>query len=211
MVSLKLFQCDVDGYATLCGKSLTEASRQGKFKTLKKLTVVRTELDDAHLIQILQGTENLEHIDLFDTRQRGYVGKSIVEFASHSLRYLRFPSGTSWNHHEVELVLDNCRTLQTISIERSMWPHDLMRSLLFQRKWCNIKRIVLTVDIDYEQYAFEEYGRVFDDDYVLPLVKDMAATKKPGPILCLCETPVKEDTKIMLKRLNIVLCSCRSS
>ena len=133
VVSLKLFQCDIDGYATLCGKSLTEASRQGKFKTLKKLTVVRTELDDAHLIQILQGTENLEHIDLFDTRQRGYVGKSIVEFSSHSLRYLRFPSGTHWNRHEVELVLDNCRSLETISIERSMWPHDLMRSLLYSK------------------------------------------------------------------------------
>lgn len=67
VVSLKLFQCDLDGYATLCGKSLTEASQQGKFKTLKKLTVVRTELHDGHLIQILQGTENLEHIDLLDT------------------------------------------------------------------------------------------------------------------------------------------------
>lgn len=138
------------------------------------------------------------------------MGKSIVEFASHSLRYLQFPSGTYWNRDEVELVLDNCRTLETISIERSAWPHDLMRSLLHQRKWCNIRRIVLTVDTDYQQYVLEEYDRVFDDDYVLPLVKDMAATKKPGPILCLCETPVKEDTKMMFERLNIVLCSCRS-
>ena len=113
------------------------------------------------------------------------MGKSIVEFASHSLRYLRFPSETYWNRDDVELVLDNCRTLETISIERSVWPHDLMRSLLHQRKWCNIRRIVLTVDTDYKQYVFEEYGRVFDNDYVLPLVKDMAATKKPRPILSL--------------------------
>lgn len=41
------------------------------------------------------------------------------------------------------------------------------------------------MDTDYKQYVFEEYGRVFDDDYVLPLVKDMAATKKPGPMLSL--------------------------
>lgn len=92
------------------------------------------------------------------------MGKSIVEFASHSLSYLQFRSGTYGNCDEVELVLDNCRTLETISIERSVWPHDLMRLLLHQRKWCNIRRIALTVDTDYEQYVFEEYGRVFDDD-----------------------------------------------
>ena len=38
-----------------------------------------------------------------------------------------------------------------------------MQSLLYQRKLCNIKRIFLTVDTDYEQYAFEEYSRVFDN------------------------------------------------
>ena len=108
--------------------------------------------------------ENLEYIDLFETRQRGYVGKSIVEFASHLLHYLQFPHGMYWNHDEVELVLDNCKTLETTSIERSMSRHDLMWSLLYQRKLCNIKRTFLTVDTDYEQYAFEEYGRVFDND-----------------------------------------------
>ena len=108
--------------------------------------------------------ENLEYIDLFETRQRGYVGKSIVEFASRLLHYLQFPNGMHWNRDEVELVLDNCKTLETNSIERSMSRHDLMRSLLYQRKLCNIKRIFLTVDTDYEQYAFEEYGRVFDNN-----------------------------------------------
>ena len=138
--------------------------------------------------------ENLEYIDLFETRQRGYVGRSIVEFASHLLHYLQFPNGMYWNRDEVELVLDNCKTLETISIERSMSRHNLMRSLLYQRKLCNIKRIFLTVDTDYEQYAFEEYGRVFDDEVQY----------------CLCETPVKEETKIMLKCCNIILCSCKT-
>lgn len=138
--------------------------------------------------------ENLEYIDLFETRQRGYVGRSIVEFASHLLHYLQFPNGMYWNRDEVELVLDNCKTLLTISIERSMSRHNLMRSLLYQRKLSNIKRIFLTVDTDYEQYAFEEYGRVFDDEVQY----------------CLCETPVKEETKIMLKRCNIILCSCKT-
>ena len=32
VVSLKFFQCDVDGFATLCRKSLTEASRQANSK-----------------------------------------------------------------------------------------------------------------------------------------------------------------------------------
>ena len=108
--------------------------------------------------------ENLEYIDLFETRQRGYMGKSIVEFASHLLHYLQFPHGMYWNRDEVELVLDNCKTLETTSIERSMSRHDLMWSLLYQRKLCNIKRTFLTMDTDYEQYAFEEYGRVFDND-----------------------------------------------
>ena len=138
--------------------------------------------------------ENLEYIDLFETRQRGYVGNSIVEFASHLLHYLQFPNGMYWNCDEVELVLDNCKTLETISIERSMSRQDLMRSLLYQRKLCNIKRIFLTVDTDYEQYTFEEYGRVFDDEVQY----------------CLCETPVKEETKIMLKCCNIILCSCKT-
>ena len=99
--------------------------------------------------------ENLEYIDLFETRQRGYVGNSIVEFASHLLHYLQFPNGMYWNCDELELVLDICKTLETISIERSMSRQDLMRLLLYQRKLCNIKRIFLTVDTDYEQYAFE--------------------------------------------------------
>ena len=68
-----------------------------------------------------------------------------------------------WSRDEVELVLDNCKTLETISIERSMSRRYLMQALLYQRKLCNIKRILLTVDTDYEQYAFEEYGRVFDN------------------------------------------------
>lgn len=106
--------------------------------------------------------ENLEYIDLFETRQREYVG--IVEFASHLLHYLQFPNGMYWNRDEVELVLDNCETLETIYLERSILRHDLMRSLLYQRKLSNIKRIFLTVDTDYEKHAFEEYGRVFDDD-----------------------------------------------
>ena len=49
--SLKLFQCDIDGYATLCGKSLNEASQQSKFKTLQKLTVIRTGLDNVNLFR----------------------------------------------------------------------------------------------------------------------------------------------------------------
>ena len=92
------------------------------------------------------------------------MGKSIVEFASHLLHYLQCPNGMYWKWDEDELVLDNCKTLETISIERSMSHHDLKRSLLYQRKLRNIKRIFLTVDTVYEQYAFEEYGRVFDDD-----------------------------------------------
>ena len=68
-----------------------------------------------------------------------------------------------------------------------------MRSLLYQRKLCNINRIFLTVDTDYKQYAFEEYGRVFDNDDVLPLVKDMAATKKLSPILSLGDTSERRN------------------
>ena len=51
VISLKLFQCDIDGYATLCGKSLNEASQQSKFKTLQKLTVIRTGLDNVNLFR----------------------------------------------------------------------------------------------------------------------------------------------------------------
>lgn len=51
VILLKLFQCDIDGYATLCRKSLNEESRQSKFQTLKKLTVIRTELDSVNLFR----------------------------------------------------------------------------------------------------------------------------------------------------------------
>ena len=54
------------------------------------------------------------------------MGKSIVEFASHLLHYLQFPNGMYWKWDEDELVLDNCKTLETTSIERSMSRHDLM-------------------------------------------------------------------------------------
>ena len=51
VILLKLFQCDIDGYATLCRKSLNEESQQSKFQTLKKLTVIRTELDSVNLFR----------------------------------------------------------------------------------------------------------------------------------------------------------------
>ena len=51
VILLKLFQCDINGYATLRRKSLNEESRQSKFQTLKKLTVIRTGLDNVNLFR----------------------------------------------------------------------------------------------------------------------------------------------------------------
>ena len=58
---LSFFQYECLG-SEMSGRSLLDASQNGKFKRLKYLSLIRTTLEDSVVIIILQGTECLQHL-----------------------------------------------------------------------------------------------------------------------------------------------------
>lgn len=177
VVSLRLFQCD-SPEGQLSWRSLIQASRNGKLKRLKHLSLGRTSLCDKDIIKILEGTQSLEHLDLLNTSYGEDVATNIAIFTSHSQRYLRFPDFTSyWRREKVENILDSCRNLECFSITKNIFTVSQMKSLLHQKKWRNIKKVKLHVD-------YEDPIRS-DEDYIIRLVQILGPISS-SPAVCLC-------------------------
>jgi len=83
-----------------------------------------------------------------------------------------------------------------------MFSLYLMESLLCKKKWSNIKKVILLARNDF----FDE--RKSDDYYILGAAKNIALIIS-SLVVCLCNTPVKGETKAILRNLKVNVCDCR--
>lgn len=195
--SLSFFQYECVSF-WMSGRSLLDASENGKFKRLKYLSLIRTTLEDSVLITILQGTECLQHLHFVEltTQPCDDVATTIGKCAAHSLRYFTFPE--LWMRRTVDMVLDCCINLEFISIQHSQLNVYTMRAMLHRTKCENLKKVAITVD--YER-------SVGIDDFLFRLMEDMDAAKA-SPVPCLCDTKITEHQRTLFKDLNILVCNC---
>ena len=192
VVSLRFFQC-----IFFTRTNLREASLNGKFKKLKLLSFARTTMCVSVVTSILQGTAWLEHLDFVqaDLQDSYNVATTIIKCASHSLRYLRFPPSFA-RYETVDKVLDSCVHLEIVSLTHSILHIDTARAILHRRRSQKIKKLIFTEDFDYS-----------DNNYVDRLVENMEAVVE-GPVLCVCDTPITEDRKSLLRNLKVCVCNC---
>ena len=74
----------------------------------------------------------------------------------------------------------------------------LMEALLCQKKWRNIKKVVVLASQD---------DRESSDRYILRTAKSIAPIKS-SLVVCLCDTQVEENTKGILRNLKVSVCDC---
>lgn len=196
VVSLRLDYCDPIA-TQLSGRSLIQASRNGKLKKLKLLSLVCTTLSDETMNNILEGTQTVEYLDLNVTLYGETVANSIATFTSHSLRYMRFPE-RFWRRQPLENILDSCHVLECFSISIEMFSWYLMEALLCKKKWSNIKKVIIHPRSD---------DRKTEDYYLLRAAKNIAPIKS-NLVVCLCAIPVKGYTKAILRNLKVNVCDC---
>ncbi|KAL9960054.1 hypothetical protein ACROYT_G033453 [Oculina patagonica] len=171
------------------GGALISAAREGKFKALKKLSVARTLFGLDVIVEILKETRSLEHLDIMDNDYPDEFCDYALQFASHSLKYLRLAVEAIWRKGKVESLLDACSTLKCLAIPGDILSESDLFSLLSGRKWKNIRK----VEINY-----------LSQEYIERIVRGMSSTSlHVPPELCLCDTKVDARVKEMFKAMNI--------